>query len=169
LIVKPLQHIFNLSLETGKYPEGLKVAKVIPIYKKGDSTSPGNYRPISLLPVFDKIFEKLICNRILKFWNKYNIFYQFQFGFRKNHSTALALLEITDSIYKWLDDQNYVIGLYLDLQKAFDTVNHSILLHKLSNYGIRGTMLVWFKDYLSNRKQYTTLGDGLISISMDVT
>ena len=131
----------------------------MPIYKKGDVTNPGNYRPISLLPIFDKVFERLICKRLLSFWNKYEVLYRYQFAFRKHHSTTLALMEITDNIYKWLDDHNYVCGVYIDLQKAFDTVDHNILLSKLCNYGVRGTMLDWFKDYLSNRKQFTQLGE----------
>jgi len=169
ILATPLQYIFNTSLEQGIVPSGFKQAKVIPIFKKGDSTSPGNYRPISLLPVFDKILEKLICKRILTFWNKYDVLYKFQYGFRKNHSTTLALIEIIDTIYKSLDSQNYVLGLYLDLQKAFDTVNHDILLHKLYNYGIRGNMHKWFKDYLSNRTQYTYLSEAHISNSMAIT
>ena len=131
LISKPLQHIYNASLQCGRVPDSFKIAKVIPIYKKGDTSCMSNYRPISLLPVFDKILEKLVCNRLLKFWTKYNVLYDYQFGFRKNHSTTLALIEITDNIYNWLENNNYVIGLYLDIQKAFDTVSHALLLKKL--------------------------------------
>jgi len=169
IIAKPLQHIYNRSLTSGKVPNAFKIARIIPIFKKGEATAPSNYRPISLLPVFDKIFEKLLCTRLLNFWTKYNVLYKYQFGFRKNYSTTLALTEITDCIYNWLDDQNYVAGIYLDLQKAFDTVNHSILLHKLSNYGIRGNMFKWFQDYLSNRMQYTCIGNEMYSTHMEIT
>jgi len=169
VLAKPLQYIFNQSLLCGKVPNLLKMAKVIPIFKKGDNRFPENYRPISLLSIFDKIFEKIVCRRILNFWNKHNVIYKYQFGFRKNHSTTLALIEITDNIYKWLDDQYFVMGLYIDLQKAFDTLNHEILLKKLYNYGIRGNMINWFRDYLTNRKQCTLLGDGIESTAMEIT
>ena len=92
-------------MQCGKVLDALKTAKIIPLFKKGDPASPGNYRPISLLSLFDKVFEKLVCKRLLGFWSKNNIFYEYQFGFRKNHSTTLALTEITDKIYEWLDEK----------------------------------------------------------------
>jgi hypothetical protein len=157
-IVLPLQYIYNLSLTTGKFPNDLKIAKVIPIFKQGDTSSPSNYRPISLLPIFSKIFEKILSHRLLNFWNKNNFLYKYQFGFRANHSTTLALIELLDNIYNWLDDENYVVGVYFDLQKAFDTVNHEILLYKLYNAALRGTFYTLIKDYLSNRRQFTVNG-----------
>ena len=157
-IIGPLAHIFNLSFISGTVPDSLKLAKVIPVFKKGDRTQPGNYRPISLLTVFDKILEKLMCKRLCNFLELHHILYDFQFGFRKHHSTALALMEVLDNIYEQLDKRKYIIGIYLDLQKAFDTVNHDILLYKLSNYGIRGVVHQWFKSYLTGRKQFTALG-----------
>ena len=158
-------HIFNLSLETGLFPDKLKIAKIIPIYKKDDPTLPCNYRPISLLSIFSKIFEKIMSKRLLNFWNRNNILYEFQFGFRANHSTTYALIEIMDNIYGWLEEGYYVAGIYFDLSKAFDTVDHSILLHKLYYNGVRGTAFNWFKDYLSNRKQYTCVGNVNSSLS----
>ena len=128
-----------------------------PLYKKGDKCLPDNYRPISLLSVFDKIIEKLMHSRLYNYLLKYNILYEYQFGFRKNHSTSLALVDVIENIYNLLDKKEIVIGLYFDLKKTFDTVNHDILLHKLSNYGIRGTTLDWFKSYLNNRKQFVSL------------
>ena len=158
-IVLPLTHIFNLSFTTGVVPDALKLAKVIPVYKKGDKSEPGNYRPISLLTVFDKIMEKLMCRRLRDFLQQNKILYEFQFGFRKYHSTILALMEVIDSIYEHLDKHEFAIGIYLDLQKAFDTVNHEILLYKLHNYGIRGIVHQWFRSYLDQRRQFTAIGD----------
>jgi len=125
------------------------------IHKKNEKRKPGNYRPISLLSIFNKLLEKLMHKRLYSFLTKYELLNKFQFGFRKNHSTTLALIEIVDKIRKELDDGNSVIGIYLDLTKAFDLVNHDILLYKLNHYGIRGQALKWFKNYLENRQQYT--------------
>ena len=151
----PLEYIFNLSLTTGTVPNSLKTAKVVPLFKKGDVFTMSNYRPISLLSIFNKILEKIVYVRVHQFLVKNNVLYKFQFGFRKHHSTALALVDVIDSCYKNIDAGNKVLGIYLDLQKAFDTVNYDILLHKLSYYGIRGVMHNWFKSYLIGRKQFT--------------
>ena len=113
-----------------------------------------NYRPVSVLPTFSKILERLIYNRLLKFVTKYNILYSYQFGFRINHSPSLALLLLVDKISNALEEGEFVLGLFLDFSKAFDTVNHHILFAKLEFYGIRGTALELFKSYLSNRVQY---------------
>jgi len=156
-IAFPLAHIFNLSFNTGEVPELLKIAKVVPIYKKGERNQPGNYRPISLLSIFDKIMEKLMCKRLSDFLENNNILYEYQFGFRKNYSTSHAVMEVMDNIYQNWDNHELTIGIFLDLQKAFDTVNHDILLKKLEIYGIRGIVLKWFTSYLNNRKQYTVL------------
>ena len=155
--IDPLVHIFNMSLSTGIFPSKLKIAKVIPLYKKGDNKIISNYRPISLLSVFSKILEKLMFNRLMSFLNKYNVLYNYQFGFRKNYSSSLALIEVTNMIYNCLDKKEYVLGLYLDLQKAFDTVNHDVLLAKLFHYGVRGNLYDWFASYLSNRIQFTVV------------
>ena len=154
IIVSPLTWIYNQSLITGVFPQQLKTARVIPVFKKGDKSDPTNYRPISLLSVFDKILEKLICSRLHSFLSKYGILYKHQYGFRAKHSTTTALCEIMDYIYKSLDDDYYILGLYLDVSKAFDSVNHKILLDKLNYYGVRGTMLMWFKSYLNDRNQF---------------
>ena len=163
----PLQHIYNASLSSGIYPSNLKIAKIVPIFKKGDSTLPGNYRPISLLPIFKKIFEKLITVRLNSFFDKHHVLYQHQYGFRKNYSTTFALIETIENIYKWMEESKYVAGIYLDFQKAFDTVNHSILLSKLNHYGIRGLMSKWFSSYLTDRKQYTCV-NGCISSMLPI-
>ena len=155
----PLLHVLNKSLCTGIFPEKMKLARVVPIYKTGDNMLVSNYRPISLLSVFSKVFEKLVYGRVLFFLNKYNVLYKFQFGFRSGFSSVLALLEVTEMITNLLNNNCYVLGLFLDLQKAFDTVDHEILLYKLYHYGIRGTLFTWFKSYLSERIQFTTVNE----------
>ena len=119
--------IFNKSFREGCFPEILKIAKVIPIYKGDDAANPNNCRPISLLSVFDKLLEKLMYNRLDSFLHKHKIFYKYQFGFKKNHATTNAITEVTDYIYKSLDEGNYVFGIYIDLKKAFDTVTYSMI------------------------------------------
>jgi hypothetical protein len=140
LFVEPLKFIFNHSLLQGIVSDNLKVAKVIPIYKKGDLHSSSNYRPISLLSIFNKLLEKIVYKRLYCSLDKNKILYKNQFGFRKKHSTSMALLEIVDLRYQNFDINNKVVEIYFDPQKAFDTVDHKILLHKLYNYGIRGIL-----------------------------
>ena len=153
----PLSQIFNLSLSTGVYPDIFKIAKAIPIFKKGSQLCTSNYRPISLLSNLNKILEKLMFNRMYEFLEKYKCIYKLQFGFRKKHSTNHALIEITENIRKALDNNKFACGIFIDLQKAFDTVNHSILTNKLNHYGIRGIANNWFKSYLKNRSQYVSI------------
>ena len=157
ILTSPLLHIFNSSLFEGEFPNQLKVAKVVPIFKNGDAMLVSNYRPISLLNVLSKILERLVYKRVLDFLNKNDILYKYQFGFRTGFSTSLALMEVTDMIYDCLDNNLLVLGLFLDLKKAFDTVNHEILLQKLYHYGIRGSLFKWFESYLFNRTQYTCI------------
>ena len=149
-IIPALVLIFNKSITEGIFPEMLKVAKVIPIFEKGDDFIPGNYRPISLLSVFDKLLEKIICRRLKSFSDKFKIIYKYQFGFRTNHSTSHALTDTTEYICNALDKGHFVFGIYNNLKKAFD-----ILIKKLDHYGIRGVTLNWFRSYLKDRKQVT--------------
>jgi hypothetical protein len=152
-IASPLQHIANLCLSTGIYPTKLKMAKVIPVFKANDPLDPNNYRPISLLSVFNKIIEVILSNRLRKHFESKNLLSQNQFGFRKMRSTNTALASIVPLIQNALDNKHKSLGIFLDLTKAFDTVNHKILINKLEHYGVRGNMLQLLKSYLSDRKQ----------------
>ena len=153
-ITKPLTHLCNLSLNNGIFPDQLKLAKVVPIFKSGDVMLFNNYRPVSVLPIFSKILERVMYSRFLNYLNKNKILYEFQFGFRSGHSTYMPLIVLVDRISNALEKGECVIGLFLDFSKAFDTINHSILFEKLYHYGIRGVALQWFKSYMSNRSQY---------------
>ena len=152
-----LAKIYNWSIENGIYPDDLKIAKVIALYKKGAKHYPNNYRPIGLLSHFDKIFEKILCRRLISFLERNELLYCYQYGFRKLYSIGLALIEITDYIKRLLDEKKYVISIFIDFKKAFDTVDHEILLHKLEYYGIRGIANNFFRSYSTNRRQYTVI------------
>ena len=157
-IASPLTKILNLSFSTGIYPDNLKVARVIPIYKnKGSMLQCNNYRPISLLSNINKIYEKIMYTRVYNFLHIHNCIYDLQFGFREYHSTNHALLNLTEHIREALDNNSFACGIFIDLQKAFDTVDHSILLKKLHYYGIRGLTNDWFGSYLTNRKQFVSI------------
>ena len=132
----PLQILFNNSYLSGNVPNALKLSNVIPVFKKGSQTSLSNYRPISLLSIFHKLLERLMYNRLVSFLDKHHVLFEKQFGFRSKHSTDHAILSIVDKIQKAIEERNYSCGIFLDLSKAFDTVNHKILLGKLDHYGI---------------------------------
>ena len=168
LISSPLSQILNKSFQSGIFPDKMKLAKVIPLFKKGCLLTASNYRPISLLSVFSKITEKVMYERLYKFLEKHEILYTLQFGFRASHSINHALVSLTEAIKNSLDNRKFGCGIFIDLQKAFDTVNHDILLMKLEHYGIRGAAQKWFKSYLSDRKQYVSI-NGSNSSYLNVT
>ena len=153
-IAMPLTRLANLSFAQGVFPRDLKVAMVSPLYKAKDPMIFSNYRPISLLSSFSKILEKLMPNRLLKFLNKCDILNKYQFGFPNNHSTYMALIILLEDLNNALDKGECSIGIFLDFQKAFDTVNHGILLDKLYHYGIRGPAYESFSNYLNERYQF---------------
>ena len=154
LISASLVDIINLSLLKGIFPDKLKIAKVIPVYKAEDPSLFVNYRPISLLTVFSKFFEKVMYNSLVEFAETYEILFCCQFGFRKNHSTSLSLIHLINKISSAIDKRESTVGVFLDLSKAFDTLDHQILFTKLEHYGIRGTALQWIKSYFSCRQQF---------------
>ena len=133
-----LTNIFNLSFSTGVFSSGFKIAKVMPIHKRETKLKCSNYRPISLLSNIDKILEKLMHNKIFEFFEKYKLICPLQFGFRQHYSTSYALLNPSESIMKALDEGSFACGMFVDLEKAFDTVDHNVLLKKLDHYGVRG-------------------------------
>ena len=159
IILEPLTLIINQMINTGIFPDKLKIVKAIPIYKKGDEAVFSNYRPISLLPLISKVFEKVIFKQLYSYFKNEKIFNAGQYGFKSGHSTELAVLEIIDRITIDMDNGKISINIYLDLSKAFDTLDHSILIDKLKHYGIRHKSISLLKSYLSHRKQYVTWND----------
>lgn len=148
IILPVLVHIYNSSFTSGIFLDDLKIARVTPIYKAGDKREFKNHRPVSVLNSFSKILEKLMSNRVHDFCQNYNIFIPEQYGFRMDKSTELALISFTNDVLTSFDRRTYTVATFLDLSKAFDTVDHEILSHKLEHYGIS------FQSFLSNRKQF---------------
>ena len=153
-ILNPLLHVCQLSLSEGVFPNELKIAKVLPLYKANDPSMFNNYRPISLLSVFSKILEKLMYDRLYQYLIKFNILYAFQFGFQKHKSTYMAIICLAERLITAIEKGEIGIGIFIDFRKAFDTVDHSILLEKLNHYGIRGSALQWLQSYLCDRQQF---------------
>ena len=153
VLKKPLANIYNASLESGIFPDQLKVAKVIPLYNKGNKNDISNYRPIAQLSVFSKLLEKLMYNRLMVFIEGNEILTEAQHGLRVKKSTETALQFFVESTQETIEDKMNPVGIFLDLTKAYDVLSHKILLSKLNSYGIRGVANMWFHSYLSNRKQ----------------
>ena len=159
LMAEQLKYIFNLSFSQGVFPEALKRAIIIPIHKGGDYSDPNNYRPISILSIFAKLIEKLYYNRLTAFVDRNNILQRNQFGFCKNKSTATAIATVLSSLLTKINNNRKVVFALLDLKKAFDFINHDLLIIKLRHYGIRGLPLQWLTDYLSSRTQKTKVNE----------
>ena len=163
-----LADVFNISIQTGKFIRCLKTSKVSPIYKnKGSELDVSNYRPISLLSNIDKIFEKLVHERLMNYLTQEKILYNRQFGFRKKHSTIHNLIALSEEVRENLDKGNYTYAVFLDLQKAFDSVDHDILIKKLYCYGIRGIFSDWIKSFLTERKQFVSI-NGIDSTTREI-
>ena len=158
-IIKPLTLLINQVLNTGIFPDELKIAKVIPLFKKDDPKLLKNYRPISLLPTISKVVEKIIFTQLSTYFNENKLIFDNQYGFRPKHSTEYAALELVDRIITQMDKKEVPINIFLDLSKAFDTIDHTVLLAKLRYYGIHDTALLLLKSYLNNRKQYVEFED----------
>ena len=163
LLVTPITHLMNLSLQHGVFPSRLKTANITPIHKGGPPDVATNYRPISVLTTLSKLLEKLVYCRLINFLTINNVLSNSQFGFRKKHSCEMPLILATDFIHHSLDDGYHVLGIYLDLKKAFDVVSHHTLIQKLSFFGVRGVCLDWFSSYLSDRQQRVKLNNSFSS------
>ena len=156
IISHKLCSFFNTFIEKGTFPDLMKIGNICPVYKKGNPQTLGNYRPVSTLPLFGKIFEKIIYSRLYNYLISKNIIYEKQFGFRKGHSTSHAINYSVDNVLKCIENKKHVLGIFIDLSKAFDTLDHEKLMVKLENYGIRGNCYQLMKSYISSRKQYST-------------
>ena len=163
LLAPPLSYIGTLSFSTGEFPNALKIAKVLPIFKSGDNYNFSNYRPISILSRSSKVFEKLNFSRLYEFLDKQNILNHHQYGFRQRLSTYMTILELTDHIHRGFERNEFTIGVFVDVRKAFDTVDHQVLIEKHKCYGIRGIPLDWLSSYLTNRKQYVQVDNLLLT------
>lgn len=156
-IVKPIAYVLNNSFKFGIFPESLKVALVKPVFKKGDVEKISNYRPISLLTAFSKIFEAVMSQRILSFFTSCLILNESQHSYLKGRSTQTALYQFVQGILAALESGEYTMGLFLDLSRAYDCISHDVLLIKMERYGVRGPSLQWIRSYLTNRKQKVSI------------
>ena len=167
-IVTPLTHVLNLTICTAVIPREWKKAIVSPIFKEGIKTNCNNYRPISVLPQISKILERVVHTQVYEHLQRNGLLSAVQSGFRPHHSTLTTITEVTDYLYNNMDKGEITCAVFLDLKKAFDTVNHVILLRKLFYYGICGKELTWFSIYLTNREQITVI-NGVSSDSRPIT
>ena len=159
VIKGPLCTIFNKSLQLGQFPDLMKIAKVLPLFKSGYLLDVDNYRPISLLPVMAKILKKFVYQCVSTHMDENNILFNWQFGFRAKHSTVDAIADFVGNVLNAFEDKQMVLTLFVDLRKAFDSVSHQVILQKLKKLGIDGIELLWFENYLTNRRQFVSLND----------
>ena len=159
--VQVLTHIINLSLSTMTVPNNWKLACVVPLFKEGDKTVPGNYRPIAILPAASKILERVSHNQVMDCFTRNKLLSDAQFGFRKGHSTTSCIMNLLNDIYISMDNKQVTGVVFLDLKKAFDTVDHGVLLRKLHMYGLDANSVAWFNSYLSGRYQQTKVNGSL--------
>ena len=170
-LLKPLQKLINISIQSGIVPQQLKKAKVLPIYKGADAGSKtlySSYRPISILNTISKVLEKAVEGQLRQYFTFNGLFYSGQYGFRPNRNTTQALLDLTCHINERLDQNSHTLGVFIDLSKAFDTLNFDILLQKLAKYGVSKSSLTWFESYISGRTQRVTLPCGTLSTELEV-
>ena len=163
ILTHQLTHLINLILRKGTFPKNWKNAKVIPLYKGGDKSEVSNYRPISLLPLPSKTIEKVIHSRLTEFYTMHNVLTDNQDGFRKGRSTIDTIANFTDDISLNINKGECTIAAFVDFKKAFDTVNHDILIQKLKHTGVRGLKLDLLVNYLSNRAQITFANSKILS------
>ena len=147
----------NQSFQSGIFPDKLNKGRVISLFQEGNPKISSNYRPISLLPAFSKIIDKLMHRRLYRFLEVHRVLYSLKFGFQENHSVDYALVSLTEAVRNTLDNKRFLCRLFIELQKTFDMVNHAILLSKLEHYGVRGCALEWSRPYLSDKSQYDSL------------
>ena len=163
-----MTHVINVSIRYSRYPSSWKQAKVIPLYKKGDLLDPKNYRPIAILPVLSKILERVVFNQTVAYFEANNLFHPNHHGFRKNHNTCTALLQMYDSWIEAAEEKQLTAVCMLDMSAAFDVVDHDILLRKLQFYGFENHSLQWMSSYLRARTQSVCI-DGSMSPPLEVT
>jgi hypothetical protein len=171
-IAVPLAHIFNLCISNGVFPDKLRIARIVLVYKTGNHTLCDNYRPIALVKSFSKILEKIVQINLVNHLELNKLLYTHQYGLKKNKFTEHNLLHIINLILESLNDGHFTIGVFLDLKKAFDFIDHDILLAKLNKYGITGPAHDWFSSYLSNRSQIVDINNSFSqpkSVDMSVT
>ena len=157
VIKRPLCSIINHSLLDGEFPDLMKLVKIIPLHKGGELQLPDNYQPISLLPVLSKVLEHVIYDQTIKYLENNSVLYARQYGFRKFHSTSDAVMNLVGEVLTGFERDNMILGVFIDLRKAFDTVSHSLILEKLSKIGVNDVELKWFESYLSIHRQWLAL------------